>query len=268
MALIFAKSENKHLVGLSHVAVSLGEQAIEWDGSRASILDILKTNEISVVFVDDAATSPLLAKVHKSSKLVIVTQNQGDKSLCPDLVYATGQCANLAKFNPVKSSTNYYQSDILYLSNFPVNKRPYILNNLNELDRLQDFRIKICGTVKIQSPYYLGTTTLDDVNNLMGSTKLAIDFDGDMVLDYAANGIPCISSMTTPIYPSWINTQQVNNFVDAIAGCMTNSKSAKNAKKFVFTNKMTYHHKAADIFNKLGLVELEEKCLNYIKQRK
>lgn len=112
--------------------------------------------------------------------------------------------ANIVKFKGgVEDST--LQTDILYISNTNIYDRPYILEYLTSLHNM-DVSVKICGNTRVPLAYYLGPiSSLSELMALKASATIVLDFDGEALLDNAANKTFTLTNVQQDIFP-WFSS--------------------------------------------------------------
>ena len=169
------------------------------------------------------------------------------------LVTDIPRAANTVRYKSTATSSNLkYQSDILYLSHYPLNKTQREL--LTQILGL-NYKVKICGNIKLPIPEYLGKTTPEVERELISATKLGIDFHGHMWRNYLINDKVCLMS---PSIDDEDDISQLHLNIDNIKKYLDSSP----AKLWLGIH--TYFHRSADIFTKLDCQKIVDFLMEQI----
>jgi len=184
--------------------------------------------------------------------------------------YKIKPAANIAQYNNCDYDESH-KSDILYLSNINISKKPYIYQSLAELISLEKYQIKVCGAAQIPIAEYIGVPTLQQSRKLLGSTKIALDFDKNILYDCAVSKTFCLSNVKQDIFPSYQDnlTKQVEHFLNSKSGEKHRRSFIEKAYKSTVEND-TFFHRIHDMLNLVEEPELAEmtiKTLNNITSK-
>lgn len=125
------------------------------------------------------------------------------------------------------------------------------------------FRVKIIGNEKIGLPQFLGSLEPKGVSSFYKSSKIILDYNGEQILDVAANSGYLISMVPNKLYPTMAQ-DILKQIEDLLKKGRTRTKTAKKAQQLIFENDTCYHRlqavlEAADIHTEKIQERLEEK---------
>jgi len=270
MKIILSHSQNDLFQGLGATFFAMGEQATFWEKGSKPTLDMLEEIQPDIVILHDYEvdeTAVIGAQDYSQTKFVVVGHNFRDDFkpalVCVDKetenanpIMVCRPAANLAKYCSGKKLEEH-ASDLFFLSDFDTSGS-IIPNILTTLDK---HRIRVVGDFPIPIPQYVGRDNLATINNLIASTKIAIDFTGKHHLDYAINKVFCLSSEENDVVTSFgleDYESQVFKYLDVEK---LRSKEVKKAYKKVLDTSATYFHRAEELFIKLGNKEAAAKAI-------
>lgn len=191
----------------------------------------------------------------KNPKIVEYLEKSGLK------IMTINKRANVAQYNGGKFCEEY-SSDILYLSreqpsNNTITILKYLINNTN-------YRVKICGNYQLPFAEYLGRIDLSTALDMMKSSKVVLDFDGDIAWNCAAMNVPCLSNRDDNCAIYYQNTDDLMDKINSILV----SSSQPNLIEELYNKKMTYHHLLAQILENINLTTEASDITSKIPQLK
>lgn len=279
--------QNKtHLItdGLAATLVSIpGIEATMWVPTHKPVFDMLEeikpewiicpSNMLTPIFIDaikeynvNLILLGLCEQDTPNVRLVCVDENTPDKIVensKQDIpCYKIKPAANIAQYNDCNYDDKY-KSDILYFSNVDISKKPHIYYSLSELISLEKYQIKICGTTKIPLAEYIGVPTLQQSRALLGSTKIALDFDRNIIYDCASSKTFCLSNIKQDMFPSYQDNlvKQVEHFLSDKAGEKHRKSFTEKAYKNTIENN-TFFHRIHDMLNLVDESTLAQRALH------
>ena len=285
--------------GLAATLVSIpGVEATMWIPTHKPIFDMLEeikpewiicpSNMITPTFISaiqEYNVSLILLGLCEQDipniKLMCVDEKTPDKIIenaKQDIpCYKIKPAANIAQYNKCDYD-EAYKSDILYLSGVDISKKPYVYQFLSEIISLEKYQVKVCGAAQIPIAEYIGIPTLQQSRKLLGSTKIALDFDKNILYDCAVSKTFCLSNVKQDIFPSYQDNllKQIEHFLnsnkntDQYIGEKHRKSFVEKAYKSTVEND-TFFHRIHDMFNLIKEPELAEmtlKTLNNITSKK
>lgn len=271
MKIILSHLPDDIFQGLGATFFAMGEQCTFWEKHNKPTLDMLEEIHPDIVMVRDYEVDETLImgqQDYTNTKYVVVGHNFRE-DFKPDLVYIDNPpvtvkypsmeskpSANLAKYCSGKY-VDEHRSDILFLSDFDTSGS--IISNI--LATLDKYRVRVVGDYPIAIPQYVGRDNLATINNLIASTKIAVDFTGRHHLDYAINKVCCLSSEVNDFVPYFGLEDYETKFSEYISIEKLRKKAIKQAYKKVLDESATYFHRAEELFIKLGNKEAAAKAI-------
>lgn len=270
MKIILSHLQNDLFQGLGATFFAMGEECIFWEKHNKPTFDMLEEAQPDIVIIPDYEvdeTIVLGAQDYTNTKFIVAGTNFRDdfkpalvlvdkdtKTSHPSLVVYPA--ANLAKYCSGRK-TEEHRSDILFLSDFDTSES-IIPNILATLDK---YRIRVVGDYPVPIPQYVGRDNLATINNLIASTKIAIDFIGKHYLDYAINKVFCLSAE----HNDFVTSFGIDDYQSKVDKYMTEdklrNKEVKKAYKKVLEESATYFHIVEKLFVKLGNKEAAAKAI-------
>lgn len=164
------------------------------------------------------------------------------------------------KFDPT------IDADVTYISHFPVNQRGYIIECLSVL-KSKGINLKIVGQERIPLPEYLGTASVVEIPHILASSKVTIDFDGQILLDAAANKTFTISNVPNGLFPSFHNdvTKLCNGIIGFLRKESWRKRKIKEAYEAVTENDTSFH-RIIQIFSAINENEVVELASNKLEE--
>ena len=160
--------------------------------------------------------------------------------------------ANLTYINK-KKKTNY-ECDLCYISTNDIEGYTAKIGLLSSVAKFG--KTKIVGNTILPIPQYLGTIDKDDKISFLKSAKIAIDWNTENILDYAAYNIFCISNKTNMLYPTF-DTKNLNKQINGFLK-QKNIREAmsKKCQTLVLKSDTCYHRLA----NILKYLDIDNSC--------
>ena len=156
------------------------------------------------------------------------------------------------------------ESDIAYWSRGSMASKP--LQKMQLFSELSDYgKLKIIGPTKIPLPNYLGTIKEANVMEFLRASKIAIDWNGENILDQAANGIFTISTIANNLFPVTDNESLKEQISSFLGNDRARRKKAKQAQKDVLSSSTCYH-RLKSILETLELKEYIKTCDDRIQE--
>lgn len=126
--------------------------------------------------------------------------------------------------------------DIGYISN-PTDPESMSkkINILSDLSKIATTRI--VGETRIPLPNYLGTIKTERISSFLKSSKIVLDYHGDILLDAAANGCFVLSTSVNTLYPNLFESK----VEDFIKNDKARRKISNKAQKEILNGNTCYH---------------------------
>lgn len=277
--------------GIINASTKVFDKVLLWNPKEKPIFDTFDEIKPDVVFcsIEDVNRTFMMAcNEYKDIKIVLFGEGIPQK-LNPDVVCAKPSTSRLIRKHIedgdnktlyVKSyadvckfwnqdTDEIFNSDVSFYSNHTLEDTT---EKIGLLASLSGFcKVKIAGPVRIPLPEYLGTIKTERVIPFINSSKIAIDWDGRNLLDFAANGVFTMTTVENKLFPAL----QKNRPIDSvkIEGWLKDSsgkariKKARQAQKAVL-NEDTCFHRLADILFALNLPTMAEDSLKELDKIK
>ncbi len=188
-ALITYNQDNKVSNGIFRGLAALGYKVYNWD-VRKSIEDRLYKTDFDVAIIEEHFLTQRILSLIKKYKVPLLPCSI-DKQTIKGV--SIRQCSNddfkKGSFDQSK------QCYALYLSNYPVgSKETELLMDMISLVQERDCgsyipNIKIIGRYKIDLPYYIGETTLEEAHDFIASASNIIDYNDNYINECQHNDI-------------------------------------------------------------------------------
>ena len=238
---------------------------IQQNELRPDIIDAIQTFKTDVVVKGVFIPDEILEFV----RLLLVPDNIPEPirmNLPEDIPnYTVKPAANITQFRG-----GFYEdkisSDVLYLSQYPIGNRGYIMNNLTGVIPNLSVNFKIVGDIKIPCPEYLGSVSLNDSIQMAKSTKILLDYDMDFLYNAAIMKTFVLSNVDNPYFPHFSNDLELG---DMIAHFLSEDRLRKKHTKKAYKEiieKDTYLHRLADLGEKMGVEKLTEESETTLKR--
>jgi hypothetical protein len=278
---IIAARNHAHIIdGVVKTISTFNSEIVWWDVKNKPALDIMDEIEPGLVICCPHDISPGLTQGVKEYNSKLVVFGAGKFTTVPDLICLPSEvpdatysqandiaptikiekAARLVEIWPMDYDENY-ASDILYISDIPINVQPAMLPYL-KIVGMTDYKFKIVGNQHIPFAQYMGVVNNIEISKFLSSTKLVIDFDGNVIYDSMIFQKPCITNLTE--YPFCESFSNVNgeDFIEFLR-----KERPHVSYKHTLENH-TYHHRVRDIFQKLKLPDMIDKCMANHKEVK
>ena len=172
--------------------------------------------------------------------------------------------ANIAQiFNGVYDET--IDADVTYISHHPIGQRYYIPEMLGEL-KGKGINLKIVGQHRIPLTEYLGTINTIEIPNILASSKITIDFDGQILLDAAANKTFVMSNIHNGLFPSFKNSRDLcNGLIGYIRSPEYRKRKVSEAYKSIIKNDTSFH-RIIQIFSAIKEQEIVDLATNKLEE--
>ena len=157
------------------------------------------------------------------------------------------------------------KSDILYISNQPITDN--IIDGLHEIGK-HDWKLKICGKYHVHLPEYLGIVDIYQSVDLMGSTKICLDYNHNILYDCAFNKVFCLTNKKDSLFPLITKSDEIfpnAEFLHYLHSETDRKEYANKVYKQVIENDTSFH-RLYDIFSKINLPKLSELTMNTLKK--
>lgn len=129
---------------------------------------------------------------------------------------------------------DYLSCDIGYYSF--INDPRLSKEKIRVLHRLSDIgQLKIFGPNKLPLPTYIGSIPVEEISSLYHSANISVDFNGEQLLDIAANGGFAISNLSNQLFPP------ISEVEEFIKNEKKRTSIIKRAKSNVLNNDTCYH---------------------------
>lgn len=272
---------NDRYSGIPLAAAQVFEQVTVWEPTRKPIFDVFEESNPDMVCCDIKYVNSTFVEAcneYKDIKIVLFAEGV-PKDFNPHVVCSIPNLSSLLKkhleagdhetiYIPDCANVlthwkgeadNKLECDVAFWSNGNSGEQP--IQKLELFSALSHIcRIKIAGMDKIPLPQFLGGISTDKVISFLKSSKIAIDWNGDNLLNQAANGIFTLSTIPNSLFPS----VDLDNLEKQVTSFLRNSKArkkkAKQAQRNVL-NKDTCFHRLAQITEALSL-EDHTKAIN------
>lgn len=268
MSIVAHVSKNQDLIGIAAALTSLRYNVTVWDKNIKPTYDMVAELNPELVLIDSDSLTEQSAEAFKYTRVVVFGLNF-PASLKPALVVVPSS-VNPALLKNVQAPTiqfsaasNYaqysggvfsekYRSDVLLITTGLHETKTELLDELIKLSRIPQ-SVKFIGSIRINSPLYLGNINQRTYNDALVSTKICIDCDNHMLYNSLANGILCFSNTVNKYVPTYKNYEELNNL---ILKQDKYSKYARIAQKDILANH-TYFNRLKEIGVYLNIGGLE-----------
>lgn len=292
MKIIFAQQKDKIgrvFTALSAVLTAIGEDVLVWDDERKPVFDMLEESKPDFLFLHQHnITEPLIMALEDYPDIKTILygvhlpnfmENAPPVAICcpaatPDKIMSNiegvpvmrmDDAANIAQLNG-----GYYvdkmKSDVLYLSNLPVEKRNYIPGCINGILANTELSVKCTGVTPFPSAMFVGRVDIPQMLNFMASTKVAIDFDFDMFYDLVANRVFTITNMAQDLMPTFDTEVEMLELVNRY---LNNEKMRRKMTKKAYKAVMdrdTYFHRVGKLADLIDYPKWKTSALEVLKR--
>ncbi len=283
MNIVISYDSNDMMInGLCAALKVIYPNTVAWIPNKKPVYDMIDEIQPDLIFIGSKyINNSFISAVNNNNKdakridIVVFGISHFDKInprlIClpdnvPDTILKHIDNYKYIKISPAANVVQYwngkheekYQSDILYISDTQAIDEE-IIHTLSIIR--QHYQLKICGKYKVALPEYIGQTTYKEESNFMASTKIAIDFNQSMLLNYGANRVFSLSNTTNLYFPKFTLKEillQLNKYMNlAVSRETISNNSYKNILKH-----HTYFHRLSDILNILQLSDLAQQSLS------
>ncbi len=156
-------------------------------------------------------------------------------------------------------------ADVTYISHYPIGQRNYIPETLSTL-RSKGINLKIVGQHRIPLAEYLGVVSAVEIPHILASSKITIDFDGQILLDAAANKTFVMSNISNGLFPSFNDAEELcDNLMQYLISLKARKKKSAEAYKKV-TKGDTSFHRIVQIFSAINEDEIVNLSLKKLEE--
>ena len=262
-------------VGMQQVGVKLlDKDFIFWEPDKKPMFDMLEDIQPDVILIDLKYVDESVVEASKSTKAKLILFGNGvPQDLNVRAVCTVPSVSPIVKKHlengdhKVTYIKDYadvctifggevdplLQCDIGYISH---DKNPdKLMKKLEIFSALNNHNLKIVGNVKIPIPKFLGGIKTNRISSFMKSCKILIDYDGDILLDAAANGAFVLSNTINSLYPI-LDSENIKKFLSPDS---PRNKIAKNRQATILANDTCYH-RFAQLMTDIDELDIAEKA--------
>jgi len=273
--IVFSPTDNKHFDGLcSAFTAAFYDWSALWNPQQMPVFDMLQETQAQYLFIDakyvNQHVAAACAEQHNLKVVVFNTLNPIIKAhlrvfdpsfnmkLVPDevLSFQLAPAANYARYR-MGCYLDKYDTDVFYYHQRNQHTG-HIIDDLYEIAEA-GYRVRVAGN-HLSCPFYIGHTNIYHGMEMATSAKIVLDYDDEMIYNYAVNRIFCLgdtktfSTLRTGDNPRRSTVERVEKFM------------ASEKDRRVITDKIydeaieskTYFHQAATVG---GMLESEWKQL-------
>ena len=260
-------------------------QTFVWDANQKPIIDAFDEVSPDLVFLHESQldeafnilcnefdfkyvliSSRDYPHIAKQPSVIITGSNFEDNFKEQKNVMSLLPAARVTEIHAAKK-TKTLKSEVLIVTGVVPNTE-YIVDSMRSL--CQAYRTKIIGEAPVPLPNYLGKVTMFERADFIRSAKVLVDFGSYEYLDAAYLKTSAVFGQTP--FPS---LEAVKTFSDIptlmaeveslLNNGMESKKYAKAMHEDVIHNH-TYYHRCADIFKRIGMAEISDTLLIFLKE--
>lgn len=259
-------------IGIQQVCLKLlDSNFIFWEPEKKPVNDMLEDIDPDIIFIDLKYINTELIDASNKTRAKIVLFGNG----VPSGLKVNTVCTMPNVSSVVRKYLDNGEHEVLYIKDYADictvfngeydpqlacdigyishDKDPdKLMKKLEIFSGLTKYSVKIVGDVKIPIPKFLGGIRTNRISSFMKSCKILVDYDGDIMLNAAANGVFALSTVVNGLYPI-LDTSNLVKFLESDNNLR--EKIAKNRQKLILESDTCYH-RFADIMASLNEEEL------------
>lgn len=280
MKIIIQSNIHTHVLKLVVALQQVKAQCFIWDSRAYSLYDLIIEQNPDVLITNAQVTQEIVSAVESFNiKLVIADDLENVEKvfkvirpfgllLTKGWAYVNNtptvyidECADCISMKQKQPVEKIY--DLTYLSD----NTSLSFEHLCHLNLFcypnNHLKFRVIGPVGINLVSYVGNPQPNSLIEALHQSCIVLDFNKLHLLDYAANGIFSIGNVQNDYYPYYNSSDDLIELVNQYLSS-DRTKIVADAKQKVIDNKLTNYHKASELCNMLGAIDLSKKLIECI----
>jgi len=269
---------------LQSIASTADVQTILWNANEKPIIDVFDEMSPSLVFLHESqldgafnllckefdfdyvlVSSKQYTHIDKKPCAVITSKNFEENFKGQKNIMSLLPAAKVTEIHAAKKRS-MLKSEVLIVTGIVPHTEP-IVDSMRSV--CHTYRTKIIGESPVPLPNYLGKVNIFDRADFIKSSEVLVDFGSYDYLDAAYLKTPPLFGQPSPPSLEGVKTfcdiPTLMSGVEFLLSKETESKKYAKAIHEDTVHNHTYYHRCAEIFKRIGMVEISDALLIFLK---